>query len=173
MKDTIKVFMFLAVGLFSAVIVYPFLHETGHTVAAIAVGARVVGLSFFPTPFVVCEVFSVNNYSIAVIALSGMLFPFAVSQILRPKHFWLWYLNLIIKLISLLSFIISFSSTILYIYGIPLENDDIIRALKAHNNGEFLLICFNLIMIFVITLLIVKEKPFKRIKNYIFEEISA
>ena len=108
-----------------------------------------MGLSFFPTPFVVCEVFSVNNYSIAVIALSGMLFPFAVSQILRPKHFWLWYLNLIIKLISLLSFIISFSSTILYIYGIPLENDDIIRALKALNNGEFLLICFNLIMIFV------------------------
>lgn len=39
MKDILKCIGLLIVGLFVAVIVYPFLHETGHSIVALAVGA--------------------------------------------------------------------------------------------------------------------------------------
>ncbi len=40
-KDGLKAVILTATGLLTAVLIYPFLHETGHSLAALSVGARV------------------------------------------------------------------------------------------------------------------------------------
>ena len=61
MKDILKYLGLFFVGLFVAIIIYPFLHEAGHSMAAILVGAKVIDFNLLPLPYVTCEVSSLNT----------------------------------------------------------------------------------------------------------------
>ncbi len=49
MKDFLKIIGIILVGLFTAVIIYPMLHEAGHSLIALTVGADVVEFNLFPS----------------------------------------------------------------------------------------------------------------------------
>ena len=114
MKDILKCAGLLAVGLFVAVIAYPFLHESGHFLAALFLGEKVVDYSIFPTPYVICKMSLLSEFNVVLIGLAGMYLPMIITFIVRPKSFWLWYGVLVTKGICLLSFAISFISSILF-----------------------------------------------------------
>lgn len=108
----------IAVGLFVAVIIYPFLHETGHTLIALLVGAKITRFNILPIPFVECEISAVDIKGQIFIALGGIVFPYALSMILKPKHFWGWYANFVLKGISVYSVILSVIASVFYMKGI-------------------------------------------------------
>ncbi len=166
MKDILKCVGLLTVGLFVAIIVYPFLHEAGHFVATVLVGAKVIDFNLFPLPYVTCEISGLNKVCIILIGLSGMFFPTIISITIRPKSFWLWYGSLVIKGICLLSFTISFIAILFYLFGVSMKNEDIVQVMEIWNDGVFILAISMLLSIIVIIRSIIKQKPLNRIMVY-------
>lgn len=54
-KDVLKFVLIVGMGFFMALIGYPFLHELGHIVASVLVGAEVLELTLFPVPCSKCS----------------------------------------------------------------------------------------------------------------------
>ncbi len=166
MKDVFKYVGLFFVGLFVAIIIYPFLHEAGHSMMAILLGAKVIDFNLLPLPYVTCEVSNLNTTSIILIGLAGMFLPMLISIIARPEPFWFWYSNLVIKFICLLSFVISFIAIVLYLFGITLKNEDIIQVIDIWDNGVFVLIITMVLSMIGIIRSIIKQKPLIKIMDY-------
>ena len=166
MKDILKYVGLFFVGLFVAIIIYPFLHEAGHSMAAILVGAKVIDFNLLPLPYVICEVSNLNKTSMILIGLAGMFVPALISVIVRPKSFWFWYCNLVIKIICFLSFVISFIAIALYLFGVIIKNEDIVQVIDIWNNGVFVLIITMVLSMIGIIRSIMLQKPLIKIMNY-------
>ena len=166
MKDILKYAGLLFVGLFVAIIIYPFLHEAGHSMVAILAGAKVMDFNLLPLPYVTCEVSSLNTTSMILIGLAGMFVPALISVIVHPKSFWFWYSNFVVKFICLLSFAISFVSTVLYLFGVTIKNEDIVQVIDIWNNGVFVLTIIMVLSMIGIIRSIIKQKPLMKIMDY-------
>ena len=79
MKDYLKLIPITVVGLITALVLYPFFHEIGHTIATLFFGGEVKEIHVFPAAYVVCEISKIKEYGEIMIGLSGMLFPFLIS----------------------------------------------------------------------------------------------
>lgn len=175
MKDFLKMIGLIAVGLFVAVIIYPFLHETGHTLIALLVGAKITRFNILPIPFVECEISAVDIKGQIFIALGGIVFPYALSMILNLKWFWGWYANFILKGISVYSVILSVIASGFYMKGITWQNEDIVKILQLFPNCKYaLLIVFCTMGVYGLIQLL-KEKVFSRCVEYFnkTEKITA
>ena len=75
MKDVFKGVLLIAIGLVAAIIVYPFTHELGHSIAAWVSGAQIYEFHLFPIPNVLCRFDSMNLKSVVLVGFGGMLFP--------------------------------------------------------------------------------------------------
>lgn len=126
MKYYLKLVMILPVSLFTAIIIYPFLHEFSHSICAIILGASVVDFSLLPLPNVVCNVGLMTNAELFLIAISGTVIPLILCVMIKCKNFWINYVELLITGISIMSFAISIFGFI-FAPEILLEQDDIIR----------------------------------------------
>ena len=166
MKDALKYFGLLAVGLLTAIFLYPFLHEFGHTIAAIVFGRQVCGFRLFPIPSVMCEMDVTNKISIIVVGFSGMLLPYLLSLISPRKNFWVWYLWLIISGICLLSFSVSIAGVILYAIGSPMANEDITQIMRFTEEYYVLYLAILIVLSIIRTVQIVRTKPIKRCMKY-------
>ena len=159
MKDTIKAVGLFIVGLVVAVIVYPIMHEVAHSIVAIAVGARVIEINMFPIPSVLCEVGSVDSTGIVAIGMSGMLLPYFLSVVFKPKNFWLWYANYIVKGISALAFLVSTISTVCFLVGSPLPNDDTTQTLMTWSGGKWFCLVISISLTILAIVRLIQEKP--------------
>lgn len=166
MKDILKVIGLLFVGLIMAIIVYPILHETGHSVITILMGGEVVEFELFPLPYVLCNIRTVSDFGHVIIGLSGMLLPFAISTVIRSKNFWIWYSNFVLKGICILSFAISMIAVICYAAGHPMANEDITQVLDVWSGGIWLCFALFLCAIIFAIVIIAKEHPIQRCLNY-------
>lgn len=166
MKDVFKCVGLLMVGLFVAVIVYPFLHEVGHSVVAILVGGKVIDFNILPLPYVVCDLSRTEKAATVFIGLAGIFFPAILSKIINPKSFWLWYGNIVMRGICLLSFIISFVAIIFNSFNIKVENEDIVQVINVWKGGTFILAILMLFAIIIIIHSIIKQKPIDKILIY-------
>ena len=159
MKFAYKAFGILVLGVLSTAVVYPVLHETGHCIMAIITGAKITQIGLFPLPYVACEMQSGNNVCQMVTGMGGLLFPVALSTLLKPRIFWLWYVVFAIKLTNVYALIYSMISVFLYTRGIAVSKDDIAQLLMMFPEK----ILYILIAIFAVLALeiviIFKEKP--------------
>lgn len=166
MRDIIKGFGLLIVGLIVAIIIYPIAHESGHALFALLVGADEVSIRIFPTPYTVCNIIEVHKFGHIIIGFGGILFPALLSLFTYRKFFWIWYANFVFKLITIWSLLISIISCAMFVCGGPMKNDDITQILTIWPKGYYLSI-FSLIIIFTLLVVVtIKEKPFKRCFNY-------
>lgn len=157
---------FLIVGVLTAIVVYPIMHEFGHIAMAILVNVDVVRICLFPFPCVVCEV---NNNDIrqVFISLGGIFFPYLFSMLFRPQNFWLWYANLLVKGIGTNGFFFSAIAIIFYENGNYQYMDDAIQVLHFLPNGGSFFIVFLLVMGWYGVMRIIKEKPVSRCVSYL------
>ena len=162
MKEILKCIGLIFVGLFVAVIIYPFLHEVGHSILAILVGARVIEFNLLPLPYIICEVSEVGDVGNALIGLGGIVIPFFVSMSFNPKRFWLWYANLLIKGISTYAIILSAIAIIFYINGINWQNEDIVQVLNIFPDGRWIFLVVLCIMAIYGLMRLLKEKMISR-----------
>lgn len=166
MKDFFKCIGLFAVGLFTAVIGYPLLHEFGHSAAALLVGAKIIDFRLLPVPYITCEMTVVRRGGQILIAAAGSIFPVIFSLFFRPKRFWLWYGNLVMRGICLLSFAISIAAVCLYDFGIVMENEDVVRALEVMENGRFFIVVSAAFLMAFTVVTVVKQRPLERIKTF-------
>lgn len=162
MKDALKCIGLLAVGLLTAIFLYPFLHELGHVTAAIFLGTNVCDFQLFPVPSVMCEMDTTNELAFVIIGFGGMILPYLVSCVSPGKNFWLWYLWLVISAICLLSFVVSIIGIVLYKMGDPIANEDITRIMEYSNEYDTLYLGMLIVLIILRVVQITRTNPIRR-----------
>ena len=156
----------LAVGLFMAVVGYPMLHETGHMLAALISGGKVVKFLVYPQPGVLCEVSRVSEAGIVLISLGGMLLPLLFAMLPIYKRFWLWYAGFVLRGICLLSFVLSAVASVAFAMGVPIAEDDVTRVLERFPDGVWLL-CATFAAASVLTVFfMIQSRPLRQITCY-------
>lgn len=162
MSFFIRIISLFVIGILMAVIVYPILHELAHSIACVLFGAEIIEVNLFPCPSVLCNVDGVSNIGVIVIGISGVVLPFIFAMIVKTNKFWIWYMKYVIKLISALAFIISAISSICFLTGRPLSNDDITQILLVWGNNKWICVIAFIGLSMIAVLELVKERPVKR-----------
>lgn len=170
MKDAVKLFGVLFWGLLTAVIIYPFLHESGHSVAAILAGAEILEFNLFPLPNVLCNMTNISDIGRIFIGLNGMLLPIIFSDVIsltfKKKNFWIRYVAFVLNCISILSAFVSLLAAISFCLGRTIINEDVTQILEMYSNS----IAFISIFVIAITVyLIVRlklDKPIEKCLAY-------
>lgn len=166
MKNIFKYLSLFFMALFTSVIVYPFFHESGHSVAAVLVGGKVEEFCLFPLPYVACNVIGVEKSGNIIIGIAGNLFPFMISFLFFSKCFWIWYIGFTLRVIEVLSFVFSFVMCILYRCGIKVQKDDTSTVLEMWGDGWLAISFFSIILAIILIVVVVKERPIKRYMIY-------
>ena len=130
MKDTLKFSALIVLGLITAILIYPVLHELGHIIAAVLVGAEVREVVILPLPSVLCQIDTTSPISMIMVGVSGMLLPYLITLNKAPKGFWMWYVWLVLKGICILSFVIAGIAVFQYQSGTPMVNEDMTQVMK-------------------------------------------
>ena len=160
--DVKKIGMLLIAGLSVAIVIYPTIHELGHSIAALIVGAEVIEFNLLPLPSVLCNVGNVSRCGMVFISIGGNIFPLLLVLI-SPQRFWSWYSCFTMRWISLWSFIISEVAIISFCFGIPFDKDDITYVLQGNRQSAWIYMLFYLLLIIVTSILIANSKPIKKI----------
>ena len=135
MKDLKKTAYLLFVGIFTAGVLYPFLHKAGHWAATLLLGGEILEFHLLPRPNVLCDVAKIGGAKCALIGLCGMALPFAAALVLHPKRFTAWYVLLLLRGISAFALVLSLISLIGRNYGVAMLNDDILTVLRFRPRG--------------------------------------
>lgn len=156
----------ILIGLFVSLICYPLLHELGHVFATILVGGNVKQMTLFPVPSVLCELTETTHQKLIFTGLSGVMLPAVFSIIYTPKHFSLWYANLMMKLISVYSMCLDCIYAMLFFAGTPVANNDITVILSQNRNNIFIIIiAYGFVLSFLFAT-IKKSAPFSKTMTY-------
>lgn len=168
MKYYFKLSMLLPVGLLTAVVLYPFLHEAGHLACAVAFGAKPVGFSLFLQPGVSCAAGELSDTQQFLVALAGPAAPLLLCAIKKSGRFWVNYIKLLIVVISFLSF----STSAVGLFFRPellLEQDDIVRFSAPITGGMEISVCICIVGIVISVILLTKTLKRCRIFDYFTE----
>lgn len=161
-NDIIRCLLIAIIGLAAALFVYPFMHELGHVIVSFCVGAEVLDFTLFPMPSVLCNVGTINNAGKILIGFGGGLLPLFIAEIVPNKWFWTWYIRVLLKGISLLSFIIS----VISITTNCNPQDDMVQTLGYWLWDKKLLVILLCGIAGFSTISIIREKPIKRICKF-------
>lgn len=117
-------------GLITLLVICPVLHEAGHAAAALLTGARVMQISLYPQPSVLCGMPAENPLAVSATACGGLIFPFLTAGILPRRWFWSWYMRFLIQGYSMLSCALSLAAAMGYALGYPSMQEDITKVLE-------------------------------------------
>ena len=162
----------LIVGLIVTIVVYPILHELGHSIVAILFGAEVLEFNIFPYPNVLCNIKSVSSMGIVAISIGGGVFPILFA-VISPNQFIGWYTCFTIRWVCLFSYLISIVSVILFQLGMPVSNEDITHALLEKPQYAFVYLMFYLMLMLVTARLIVKSNPMEHLVDQVIEKTKS
>lgn len=166
MKDSLKIFGLMVLGLLSALFIYPLLHELGHYFFALCSGARIVNFTIFPLPSVLCYFDRPDTISVVMTGLGGVVFPFIISQLFYVKRFAIWFVHFVIDGICMLSFVISTVALILFQLGKPIKDDDVTTIMQ--NAPQYAVVYYAIfaVLMFAGIVRMVKYNPIKRCLFY-------
>ncbi len=162
MKTALKTLGITVMGLLVATVIYPLLHELGHIITSVLVGAEVVDMALLPVPSILCDVIGINNLGLVVIGFGGMVFPVLISFFLPRRWFFVWYLRMLLQVVSILAIIISCVSVILMVN----PQDDMIQVLKFWEYGKILLLFILCCLASAVAMLVYFDRPMRRIRNF-------
>lgn len=154
-------------GLITAIVVYPFLHESGHSVATMLFGGKVIEFHLLPLPNVLCDIYSISSVGIVIIGVSGMLFPLLIALPLSKKRFALWYMSEVIIGISVYAFFISAIALVLARFGILMPNEDVIKVIQTMPESKLFVFLAAVAFMGLALWAFVKNKPVKRMIEYL------
>lgn len=167
MGNCTKTLIMAVSSLTVAVLIYPMTHEMGHALATLMVGGKIVEFHLLPLPYVLSDISGVSKAGVVLIGLSGIILPLFISAVMRVRRFIAWYNVLIYKGIVLLSFITSETALVLYNAGIKDSNDDAVKVIEYWRGGETLLLMLFAIIIGIVVLSLITERPIERIRSNI------
>ena len=158
----------LPMGLFCAAVLYPFLHELGHSLTAIAFGAEVMEVRWLPLPSILCGMDPGNVVGYAAVGMGGITFPAVLSLLSRPiRRFWPWYAAFVIKLICIWSLLLSACSILLFRIGIVVPKDDMAQIMRRHPDWGPLYAVWVAVLLLALSVSLIRSKPLQRIMREI------
>lgn len=169
MKDAVKLFGILFFGLLTAVIIYPFLHESGHLIAAVLLGAEVLEFNLFPLPNILCNMANMSIVEKIIIGLNGLFLPIFFSAVMLKmfgNSFWNRYISFVLNGISLLASIISAIAVIFFYLGNPVENEDVTQILYMSPNSGITILILTIFSTIYLIIKIALDKPIQRCLAY-------
>ena len=169
MKHRLKLFGILFLGLVTAAVIYPFLHEFGHAAAAVLLGAEVLEFNMFPDPYILCNMRNLSEGRVIIVGLSGLICPVIFSGIflrLFGGCFWNRYVSFLLRLISVLAFAISAAAVILNHFGTPIKNDDVTQILYMYPDSGIMIFTLSVFLSIYLIIEIILDKPVKRCFAY-------
>lgn len=143
------------------------MHETGHSVATILLGGKIIEFHLLPLPSVLCDVYTISNFGIVIIGISGMIFPLLMAIALSKKTFALWYISELIIGISAYAFFISIIDLILENFGIIIQDEDVIQAIQVMPESELFIFLVVITFMGLAFWTFIKNKPVKRMIEYL------
>jgi len=161
-KDVLKLALIMGIGFFIVLIGYPFLHELGHVIASLLVGAEVLELTLFPVPSVLCDVTNIDIAGLVVIGFGGVVFPFLLSMIIPRKWFVTWCARAILQGITMLSLVISCVSILFSVN----HQDDMIQVLNFWESGKTALLVILCASAVATLAAIAHDRPGRRICRF-------
>lgn len=167
MRNAKNALHFLSVGLLCAVVIYPFLHELGHSLAAVAFGGEVVQISWLPLPAVRCRLHTHDALQYVTVGLSGMVFPALLCLFARSNRFWVWYAIFIIRLICAWSLLLAGLSLLLFRSGRGLPYDDMTAILEKTPAQSGLYGLLIAALLFAVCLAVSRSHPIRRIVAFL------
>ena len=165
MKLALKFFTLLGLGLLTVLIIYPFLHESGHSLAILLLGGNVKSFNILPVPYVLCQMNEYNKIDFFIVGFSGMLLPYLISFFIQKRNFGVCYLRIALRLICLISFVFGIVSAYLYQKGSGIKNDDITIILQ--NAPEYSILSFVLLILLSIITVVLFLKDISRLKKLV------
>lgn len=175
MKDTRKLLGILFFGLLTAVVIYPFLHETGHSIAAFLLGAEVLEFNLFPIPNVLCNMKNLPDNRIFLVGLGGLFFPVlfaAVIQKVFHNRFWCEYVSFVLNGISLFASLLSVIAVGFFYLGKPIENEDVTQILHIFPDSGIAILIITIFITLYLVMTIIIGKPIRKCLAY-FDQMSS
>ena len=166
-REGSKLVGIVALGAGMIYIVYPFLHECGHAVAAYLCGARDVQMVWFRSAYMACNAEGLQTWQRICIGVAGYLFPAMVTMLLPRHRFWCWLASFYIYGITWIGCLLAWISLMLYVFRDVTTMDDVIQVamLTPDGVGGWLLVVF--LLVCVLLWLLMRQKPIAKIVQYI------
>lgn len=158
----IKLVWMYVIAMFTAIFIYPLLHELGHFFAALLVGAEVVEMSIFPMPYVSMFVDPYDSLGQAVIGMCGMIFPM-ICILFRPKRFVSSIVVITTVFVSALAWLLSCVAIVANRLGFCWKNEDAITVIRSMERAESLVFFFCLASFIISLHVLLKRKYVCRI----------
>ena len=166
-RDLIKLSKMLLISFVLIYLVFPLVHEGGHAFFSILAGAEVLSVEIFPTPSVLCSSVGLETFEILFIGSGGMVMTFLFSVIFNfKKNFYLWYSGFFFRMITSISLLISCVSSVLWGFGISLENEDAVIMLNFCNPALYPIILGTALLLFFTVMMIKRDDFIKRIGEF-------
>lgn len=154
-----RLLFLLSWGVFTATVIYPLLHESGHIAAGAAMGAQGIKAGVKNGIYVSLEFLDSDPVKRLITGIGGMLMPLAVAVFLPRRRFFCWYTRLILLMCCELSFAVSLISAL---FGINPQDDYHSSATPGTASGVwYTALCA---VLFIILFFCIKmQKPIDRI----------
>lgn len=144
------------IAMFTTIFIYPLLHEGGHLLAALLVGAEVVEMSVFPIPYVSMFVDPYDALGRVVIGMCGMVFPM-ICIVFRPKHFVSSIALSTIVFVNAIAWLLSCVAIVANRLGLCWKNEDVITVIQSMEEAEAFVFFFCLAA-FITSLYVLHKK---------------
>ena len=124
-KEFSAVAKVVLIGLFVTVFFHPMIHESGHIIASLLTGGRIISIVWLPVPNVLCEADSTNAAAIAITSLAGIVFPMLFVLPFYKSKGSLRFGLMVFSAVSVLSAAIGLFTAVLRLYGTAMPDDDV------------------------------------------------
>lgn len=147
------------IGLLTATVVYPLLHEVGHCLAALLVGGKVHAWQLLPLPSVTCEMTGVDSLGLMLVGLGGILLPLLFTWLIYLKRPCLRLLGVYLNGICFLSFAISLYACVQFRVGTAPVNEDITKVLMLYPEKTDVLMAALAVLMATVMVQVVLARP--------------
>ncbi len=169
MKCFAKVIFLFVLGLFVSIFVYPLVHESGHSLAALISGIEIIEIKIFPQPYSLFFIGNVADSIKVFIGFSGILLPFIISILPALKCFITWFMKFVFRVICIFSYIFSIIILIFYKTGYVLYDDDIVKVMMILPESEPIIFIGLVLMLLLTLKIVIKSAPVNNISDFILK----
>lgn len=155
-------------GLGAVCVVYPCLHELGHSIMAYVCGAQEVRMGVFPIAYTAYKNTETSLISQVLVGLSGYVFPLCLTLLPTANRFWVWLFMFYVRWTTLCGCGIAIAGLLgAAIRGVYVEEDITRLAMMTQSRAEVWLVGVFLAAVWLLWD-IVRQKPIARIFEYIY-----
>ena len=162
MKILFHILIMILLAVLVMLFIYPALHEAAHALTAIFCDAEVVDVQVFPTAHTDIIAEHYNRIEMILMTMSGGVVPLLVLFCLPQGTYYIYYIKLVVALISASGAVISLIYVFLHLKGIDNMYDDAVRLLIYYPDTELIVLIILVVQISVSLLYCFLTKPLTR-----------